>query len=214
MDVGKENLLILEIIQCPQPSLGRNTLEEPRRCLVGGDARRGEKPDHAVRFYDGHSTLDKERIEVYVAAGQQGIISASSCHAGCGHRTFAGRCEVMCKRIASFSQDRRSCACGRLRVGPGRSRAAAMRTTRPVAASSGPRVDYLSRHRTRHGSCCFHHSDHTPGKATCQLKKRSSLRISRAWSSNLANRSPPSTPVKTPILPEAMSMGSPKMLVK
>ena len=102
MDVGKENLLILEVVERPQPSLGRNTLEEPRCRLVGGDTRWSEKPDHAVRFYDGHSPLDKERIEVYVAAGQQGIISAGSRHAGCSHRTVAGRCEVMCQRIANL----------------------------------------------------------------------------------------------------------------
>ena len=104
MNVWKENLLILEIVQSLQFASGRHALEEPRRRLVGGDARRGEKPYHAVGPYEGHGALDEQGVEVDVASGQEGIVAAVASHADRGRCALTGFLEVTSKRVSGLLQ--------------------------------------------------------------------------------------------------------------
>ena len=79
----------------------------------------------------------------------------------------------------------RSCAAGQMRAAPWRFRACVRRTIRPVAASSDPKADCRSRRQTRRSSPSPSQSDHTPGKDTCQFRKRSSVTSSRSRSEYL-----------------------------
>ena len=108
--VGKEGWRIVagtpvfEIIQRPQPPLRRHALEEPCRCFVGGDARRGEKSDHAVGLHDAHGALDEQGVEVHVATGQQRIVAAVARHADRSHSALTGFGEVAGKRVSGLLQ--------------------------------------------------------------------------------------------------------------
>ena len=68
---------ILKIVQPGNAPAGGNRLEELGGGQIGVDAGWGEQADQALGLDQAHGALHEERIEVYVAAAQQGIVAGS-----------------------------------------------------------------------------------------------------------------------------------------
>ncbi len=60
MNIGKEDLFVLEIVECFQSSFCRDALKEAGSCLFGGNAGGGEQSDHALWLDEGHRAFDKQ----------------------------------------------------------------------------------------------------------------------------------------------------------
>ena len=81
VDVGEERrqlcsqAAILEVEQARNPSAGGDGLEEAGGGLVGVDAGRREQTDKSVGLDQAQGALDEQRIQVDVAAAQQGVLA-------------------------------------------------------------------------------------------------------------------------------------------
>ena len=144
----------------------------PRRYPIGVS-----RPTMPVSLRQRHGAFDEQGIEVHIAAGQQGIVLPNPC-APCEGRNdgpFVGEWRSPApagRPLPPVFANHPFPVGGALP--PTQSPAAARQTIRPVAASSGPRAGCRSRRRSRPASPALCQFDHTPGKAACQWKKRSS----------------------------------------
>ena len=101
--VGTE-AAILEIVESRYAPTGGDTLEELRRGLVGVDAGRGEQADQAIGFHQAQGAFHEERVEIDVAAAQQGKVAGGAHQAAQAIGAGLGGVELRRKGIALGAQ--------------------------------------------------------------------------------------------------------------
>ena len=107
---------ILEVEQPGHAAAGGDGLEEVRSRLVGVDAGGREQPDESVRLDQPHGALDEQRIEVDVAAAQQGIVPGRANQLAQLIRSLLRGVEFVRQRRSLVTQLLNACfPCGRCR---------------------------------------------------------------------------------------------------
>ena len=110
VDVGKEGRLVgseaavLEVVDAGDAARGGDGLEEAGGGLVGVDAGGGEQADQAVWFDQAQGPFDEERIQIYVAAAQQGVVAGGADDLAQAVGARFGFVEGLGQRIAGFPQ--------------------------------------------------------------------------------------------------------------
>ena len=78
VDVFEEDLPVLEVVDAGDAAGGGDGLEEAGGGAVGVDAGGDEEADEAVGFDEAEGAFDEQRIEVDVAATQQGVVTGGA----------------------------------------------------------------------------------------------------------------------------------------
>ena len=95
---------VLEVEEAGEAPVRGEGLEEAGGGLVGVDAGGGEQPHQAAGLGQAHGPLHEERIEVDVAAAQQGVVAAAAHQLGERLRLLLGRVELGRQRVARLPQ--------------------------------------------------------------------------------------------------------------
>ena len=97
-------LAVFKIVQRAQTPATGNAAEKRRRALVGGNAGRREQSNQPGRADQALRPLDKQAVEIDIAAAQQGIVTAFSQYPRIGFSAFHGGLVFLPERGAFLLQ--------------------------------------------------------------------------------------------------------------
>ena len=117
MDIGKKHLLVLEVEQGAEPAGGRDALEKRRRAFVRRNAAGRQQGHQPIRPHQALRALDKQAVEVDIAAAQQRIVARFGQHPGMGLGTLHGALIVgPQRRLFTLQLGDQALAVGRTRL--------------------------------------------------------------------------------------------------